>query len=267
MTKKEEYVSNYIVNNPDALRKKMQGYENQTLLQISRKTPVILRISLVNPKIFLKGMGKPFDSIFINTMRDTMQYLCEKIKGCTFGYTQQNEINLVIFESNPKYPNSPYNAQRLVSRVSSFATTSFNRFFVENTEGAIQFFDTESSVEGSVNFNARTYIDKFNTAVFDVTAFSLPENELHNYLTYRQTLAIKNGLKELGVASINYKHLAERKLRLPLDFVLGSCGKKQKVMEEEVNLVTGETKLLEKTKCMIYDETPVFGYNKNICKM
>ena len=107
MTKKEEYVSNYIVNNPDALRKKMQGYENQTLLQISRKTPVVLRISLVNPKIFLKGMEKPFDGIFINTMKDTMQYLCEKIKGCTFGYTQRNEINLVIFESNPKYPNAP----------------------------------------------------------------------------------------------------------------------------------------------------------------
>ena len=47
---------------------------------------------------FTHGLKKPFDDILIHTMQDTMKYLCEHIQGTVFGYTQSDEISLILID-------------------------------------------------------------------------------------------------------------------------------------------------------------------------
>ena len=43
-----------------------------------------------------KYFDEPFDSEFHLMMNETAKYLCEKISGCVLGYTQSDEITLVL---------------------------------------------------------------------------------------------------------------------------------------------------------------------------
>ena len=41
---------------------------------------------------------KPFDECMSKAMQETMKYLCENIQGCVLGYTQSDEISLVLID-------------------------------------------------------------------------------------------------------------------------------------------------------------------------
>ena len=72
------------------------NYENITRYYLTRRMPVIIRVDGRSFHTFTKGFKKPFDDILVKTMQDTMKYLCENIQGCVLGYTQSDEISLVL---------------------------------------------------------------------------------------------------------------------------------------------------------------------------
>lgn len=76
----------------------MKEYEYVTRTHLVRRTPVIIRVDGKAFHTFTKGMQKPFDMVLIKTMQDTMQYLCENIQNCVLGYTQSDEITLVLVD-------------------------------------------------------------------------------------------------------------------------------------------------------------------------
>ena len=83
----------------DALGNRMKSYyENISKTQLIRKTPVALRIDGKAFHTFTRNLKKPFDDILMKSMQDTMKYLCANIQGCVFGYTQSDEITLILFE-------------------------------------------------------------------------------------------------------------------------------------------------------------------------
>lgn len=82
----------------NSLESRMKDYEQRNRYFLQRKVPVILRIDGQHFHTFLKGFKKPFDPIFIATMQDTLKYLCKNIQGCVFGYTQSDEITLVLID-------------------------------------------------------------------------------------------------------------------------------------------------------------------------
>ena len=72
------------------------NYENITRYYLTRRMPVIIRIDGKAFHTFTRGFKKPFDDVLVKTMQDTMKYLCENIQGCVLGYTQSDEISLVL---------------------------------------------------------------------------------------------------------------------------------------------------------------------------
>lgn len=80
----------------DSLGDRMKKYENISRNYLTRRIPVIIRVDGKAFHTFTRGMNKPFDSVLMNTMKDTMKYMCENIQGCVFAYTQSDEIKLVI---------------------------------------------------------------------------------------------------------------------------------------------------------------------------
>lgn len=81
-----------------ALAKRMKKYEAVPKNTLMRRTPVIIRVDGRAFHTFTKGFQKPFDDVLMRVMQDTMKYLCENIQGCVFGYTQSDEITLILID-------------------------------------------------------------------------------------------------------------------------------------------------------------------------
>ena len=116
----------------DDLGKRMKEfYEQIPKIKLMRRTPVICRIDGKAFHTFTRGFQRPFDEVLIKTMQETTKYLCENIQGCVLGYTQSDEISLVLvdyqrFETSAWFD---YEVQKMCSITSSMATMAFNKFF------------------------------------------------------------------------------------------------------------------------------------------
>ena len=54
-------------------------YEQIPKTKLMRRTPVAIRIDGKAFHTFTKGFKKPFDKVLIESMQETMKYLCEHI--------------------------------------------------------------------------------------------------------------------------------------------------------------------------------------------
>ena len=169
-----------------SLGDRMKGYENITRSHLISRMPVILRLDGRAFHTFTKGFDKPYDITFTKTMELTMKYLCENIQGCVFGYTQSDEIMLVLVDYQGLNTSSWFdnNIQKMVSVAASMATLEFNRKFSELT--------LDYSKMG---------------ATFDCRAFNVPKEEVTNCVLFRQNDAIRNSIQALGQAYFSHKEL------------------------------------------------------------
>ena len=118
----------------DALGERMKKYEYVTRTHLMTRTPVIIRIDGKAFHTFTRRFKKPFDEILVKSMQETMKYLCENIQGCILGYTQSDEITLVLVDYKELDTCAwfDYNIQKMCSIVSSMATLAFNQIFTRN---------------------------------------------------------------------------------------------------------------------------------------
>lgn len=169
------------------LGERMKEYEAITDTKLIDKLPVIIRLDGRAFHSFTKGFKKPFDDTLNDIMGKTMLFLCENISNCIFGYTQSDEITLVVYnpniESNPWFDNR---SEKIVSLSASLGTLAFNKYLMENKD-----------------------IDerKLWKATFDARAFNLPVFEVVNNIIWRQQDATKNSINCVAQANFSHKQL------------------------------------------------------------
>lgn len=191
-------------------------YEQIPKIKLMRRTPVIIRIDGKAFHTFTRGFKRPFDEILIKTMQETTKYLCENIQGCVLGYTQSDEITLVLvdyqrFESCAWFD---YEIQKICSISSSMATMAFNKFFRNNVENFIQDCATDYETqglcgEGTVEYDlCKTYENALEKgAMFDARVFNIPKEEVTNCVYWRQLDASRNSIQMVGQANFSHKEL------------------------------------------------------------
>lgn len=120
----------------DELGKRMKIYEAVSKTKLVRRMPVAIRIDGKAFHTFTRGMAKPFDEVLIKSMQETMQYLCKNIQGCVFGYTQSDEITLILVDYKELNTSAWFDneVQKICSISASMATMAFNRAFVKNVD-------------------------------------------------------------------------------------------------------------------------------------
>ena len=194
----------------DELGKRIKGYyENIPKIKLMRRTPVIIRIDGKAFHTFTKGFKKPFDEILIKSMQETTKYLCENIQGCVLGYTQSDEISLLLVDY--KNLNSSawfdYEVQKICSIAASIATMAFNKSFAKNAEEFMTDCATSYEMEGLCSQGTEEYklcevyqkaMEK--GAMFDARCFNIPKEEVTNYFYWRQLDAIRNSIQMVGQA-------------------------------------------------------------------
>lgn len=197
-------------NKKDSLGDRMkENYENRSKTYLVRRMPVIIRLDGKAFHTFTKGLKKPYDEIFHNTMNATMKYLCENIQGCKLGYTQSDEITLLLTDYDSITTDAWFdnNVQKICSVSASMATMAFNQYF------AIFYKEYEENVyeTWNVSDDEMKYCDtlrkKLHSAMFDSRCFNIPEDEVTNCFIWRQQDATRNAIQMLGQCHFSHKEL------------------------------------------------------------
>lgn len=205
-------------NKKDSLGDRMKkSYENRSKTYLTRRTPVIIRLDGKAFHTFTRGMKKPYDEIFHNTMNATMKYLCENIQGCKLGYTQSDEITLLLTDYDTLTTDAwfDYSVQKICSVSASMATMAFNKFFTDNV--AEYYFTLWDEVvedwrgsEDDVKY-CQTMIDIGDKgAMFDARCFNIPESEVTNCFIWRQQDATRNAIQMLGQCNFSHRELQNK---------------------------------------------------------
>lgn len=196
--------------NKDTLGDRMKTYEYVTRNYLTRRLPVIIRIDGKAFHTFTHGLKRPFDDIFVKSMQDTMKYLCKNIQGCVLGYTQSDEITLVLVDYQDRDTAAWFanNIQKMVSISASMATLAFNRYFSDNVYKYIEDFKKKHQLI----FVDDEYCDAILKAIkkgamFDSRVFTLPKEEVVNCFIWRQQDATRNSIQSVGQANFSQKQL------------------------------------------------------------
>ena len=255
-----------------ALGNRMKNfYEAIPKTFLIRKTPVIIRLDGKAFHSFTRGFKKPFDDILIKTMQETMKCLCENIQGCVLGYTQSDEITLVLVDYFKIDTDAwfGYNVQKITSVSASMATLSFNNAFKRYVSELIPADLSNSSKEDIKYYNAlnRAII---KGAFFDSRCFNIPKEEVNNCLLWRQQDATRNSIQALAqslysnkqIEGINTKKLQDKMFTekgvnwndLPTTQKRGSC-----CIKKPAEIITTNNEKVMRNKWIIDNEIPIFS--------
>lgn len=187
------------------------NYENITRYYLTRRMPVIIRVDGRSFHTFTKGFKKPFDDVLVKTMQDTMKYLCENVQGCVLGYTQSDEISLVLTDYAELTTDAWFgnNLQKMCSVSASMATLAFNKAFNDNIVKYIDnHLDADCGVTKDLTEYTKTLINARNKgAMFDSRVFTIPKEEVCNALIWRQQDATRNSIQSVGQVNFSQKEL------------------------------------------------------------
>ena len=193
-------------------------YEQIPKTKLMRRTPVAIRIDGKAFHTFTRGFDKPFDDVLIKSMQATMKYLCENIQGCVLGYTQSDEITLILVDYKKLNSSAwfDYEVQKMCSIAASMATMAFNREFekrVDNFE-LNHLMELEGCVEYDCEANRKLAEVYYNAiekgAMFDARVFNIPKEEVTNLLYWRQMDATRNSIQMVGQANFSHRELQNK---------------------------------------------------------
>jgi tRNA(His) 5'-end guanylyltransferase len=173
--------------NKDSLGDRMKGYESKG--RFLPLLPIIVRVDGKCFSSFTKGLARPYDQRLIDLMVEVTKRLVSETNA-RIGYTQSDEINLVLYEEN-LLKELPFGGkkQKLISVLASTASAWFNQLRPE-------------------------YIPNFKVdipAVFDCRAFTVPtKEEATNAILWRELDATRNAISMAARARISHKQMQNK---------------------------------------------------------
>lgn len=194
--------------NSDLGTRMKSNYEEISKYRLLRRTPVAIRIDGKCFHSFCRGLKKPFDEILIKSMQDTMKYLCENIQGCVFGYTQSDEITLILIDYQTLTSQAWFNyeVQKMCSIAASMATMAFNKAFKHHViQYCVHHHEYSTHPAPEYLHTLGKAINK--GAMFDARCFNVPKEEVTNLIYWRQLDATRNSIEMVGHANFSQKEL------------------------------------------------------------
>lgn len=168
----------------DALGTRMkEQYEQRARTMLPRRTWTVIRIDGKAFHSYTRGLDRPYDQQLMDDMTTTTEYLCREVAGCRIGYTQSDEISLILTDFATPSTQAWFdgNQQKLTSISASIATARFN----ELRPGKL--------------------------ALFDSRAFTIPDPaEVENYLIWRQQDATRNSIQMAAQARLSPRQMHGR---------------------------------------------------------
>lgn len=245
-------------NKNDSLGDRMKGYESVSKTSLVKRMPVAVRIDVRAFHTFTMGFNKPYDAVLSNSMMRTMQCLCENVQGCVLGYTQSDEITLVLVDYQTVNTNAFFDneVQKICSITASMATSAFSKFFVEeaqrfmyNTNMARAMLLHGDKLAGRTGYTMDEYKEEYgldeewlsdvknieklfdaytrrfeSMIMFDSRCFNIPKEEVANLILWRQQDATRNSIEMLGRHYFSQKQLHKKNCSQIQDMLMEEHG-------------------------------------------
>lgn len=153
---------------------RMKAYESVTDYLLTDQVPTVIRLDgrafhTLARKLKLE---RPMDERFHRAMVATTEHLCEEITNARLGYTQSDEISILVY---PKYTSSqPYFGNRLCKIVSVLSGVASVTLYKKLMAAGFHLSEVVPS--------------------FDARAFPMPTHDVPNIFLWRLRDAIKNSI-------------------------------------------------------------------------
>lgn len=213
-------------------------------------------------------------------MQETTKYLCENIQGCVLGYTQSDEITLVLVDYKNLDTSAwfDYEIQKMCSIATSMTTMAFNRIFNRiATQWLDNFYEEWNRSEKDEKYASVLIRAIEQGAMFDARCFNIPKEEVTNCIYWRQLDASRNSIQMVGQANFSHKQLQKKSCNDIQDMLMlekginwnnfpthqkrGTCVVRNKVIVDQ-NEITTTARLRDTTKgeneWIIDLEIPIF---------
>lgn len=190
----------------DPLGDRMKNYyEEVSKTKLVRRMPVIIRLDGKSFHTFTHNFHKPFDEVFMAAMQLTMKSLCENIQGCVLGYTQSDEITLVLTDYAKLTTSAwyDYEVQKMCSVSAAMATLYFNRHFSDEVNKVTSGKTTDEMPKEWKDY----FLARDKGAVFDSRCFNVPKEEVTNCVYWRQKDAERNSVNSVAQSLYSHKEL------------------------------------------------------------
>lgn len=254
-------------------------YEQVPKTRLVRRMPVAIRIDGKAFHTFTRGFKRPFDEILIESMQETMKYLCENIQGCVLGYTQSDEITLILVDYKKLTSAAwfDYEVQKMCSVAASMATMAFNKSFMFEFEEFNRWVCEGNPIDEEKRLNDVYYKAMCKGAMFDARVFNIPKEEVTNLIYWRQLDATRNSIQMVGQSNFSHKELQNKSCNDIQDMLMtqkginwndfptyqkrGSCAVRNKIILESDG-ITVKAMLRDTTKSenewVIDKDIPIF---------
>jgi tRNA(His) 5'-end guanylyltransferase len=180
------------------IAKRMKSYyEKRNQSYLIRRMPVIIRLDGKAFHTYTKNFIRPFDKKLQNNMIDTTKFLMENIQNAKLGYTQSDEISILLIDYVKLNTDAWFdnNVQKMTSVSASLCT-------------------------GIFNYNMADFMNISNKiAFFDSRVFNIPESDMINYFIWRQQDCIKNSISSLAQYYFSNKELYKKNSTMMIDML------------------------------------------------
>ncbi len=177
------------------LSDRMKMYENLNKQYLMPNQYVLMRLDgRAFSKFTKRFFNKPFDEKFTQFMNETMLYLVDDISGCVAGYTQSDEITLLLTDKKNKGQEGWFNYRldKMCSIAASMATAYFNHNFCAYLDNTY-------------------YADKYPFPVFDCRIWQVPNDaEVKNVFLWRQRDCIRNSILQYSQSIYSHNEMMNK---------------------------------------------------------
>ena len=205
-------------------------YEESTEQRINKEDYIVIRLDGHGFSKYTKKFIRPFDSTFSKAMQKVTIELCKEF-GAISGYTQSDEITLILSPAHGKVKGVDVNTQiyagrvtKLASLTAGFATAVFNQLMI----------------------NYSNKIGWFDSRVYGVKT----KEEATNSIIWRSRDAIKNSKGMFAHAYCSHKSLLNLNSQEQIDFCKETTGNDWELAPEASKFGT----LVKKTSVLKYSD-------------
>lgn len=177
----------------DTLKEKCEYYRKAWDYKIPKQSYVLAMVDgHCFSNLIKKKFKLPFDDDFIGMMNETAIYVAQNIQGCSFAYTQSDEISFLITDFQSENSDGYFGLRlcKMQSIIASLATAKFNQLYT--------MYQLKHSEK----------IEEIELAQFDCKVWNVPNyNDALAWFVYRQNDCSRNSKQQAAQEYFPHKAL------------------------------------------------------------
>lgn len=164
-----------------------EAYESATNTTLTGRLPIIIRADGRSFHRYTASLARPWCSKLAEAMDDAAIALCEDLHGAKMAYVQSDEISILLvgYEQHNSEPCFGNRLQKLCSVAASICAAT-------------------------VTAESAHIFGRIKPAHFDARAFAIPEDDVANYMLWRQNDAVRNSVQMLSQSLYSHKQLFKK---------------------------------------------------------